>query len=90
MKLHDLSWEVRDSALELLLVCTEISYVSEYKSSSQQPLALRVKSGFAMDHTGRLVSMKLRDLCWEVWDSALELLLVCTEISYVSGILDSF
>lgn len=28
-KMHDLYWEVRDSALELLLVCTEISFISE-------------------------------------------------------------
>jgi BRCA1-associated ATM activator 1 len=29
MKMHDINWEVRDSALELLYVCTEIAYVSE-------------------------------------------------------------
>lgn len=28
-KLHDPHWEIRDSALELLLVCTDISFVSK-------------------------------------------------------------
>lgn len=27
MKMHDMNWEVRDSALELLHVCTELSYI---------------------------------------------------------------
>ncbi|VVC86569.1 unnamed protein product [Leptidea sinapis] len=30
LKMHDLNWEIRDSALELLLVCTEISFISKY------------------------------------------------------------
>lgn len=47
-------------------------------------LLLESRPGYAMDHIGKLIYMKLHDLSWEIRDSALELLLVCTEISYIS------
>ncbi|XP_047995052.1 uncharacterized protein LOC125233193 isoform X3 [Leguminivora glycinivorella] len=46
-------------------------------------LLMESKPGSAMHDLGRLIYMKMHDLHWEVRDSALELLLVCTEISYV-------
>lgn len=30
MKMHDRHWEIRDTALELLQICTEIAYISKY------------------------------------------------------------
>lgn len=47
-------------------------------------LLLESKPGSSMDELGKLIYMKMHDLSWEVRDSALELLLVCTEISFVS------
>lgn len=29
MKMHDRHWEIRDTALELLQICTEIAYISK-------------------------------------------------------------
>lgn len=46
-------------------------------------LLMESKPGSAMHDLGRLIYMKMHDLHWEVRDSALELLLVVTEISYV-------
>lgn len=47
-------------------------------------LLMESRPGSAIDDLGHLVYAKLQDRSWEVRDSALELLLVCTEISYIS------
>uniref|UniRef100_A0A1E1W3R1 BRCA1-associated ATM activator 1 n=1 Tax=Pectinophora gossypiella TaxID=13191 RepID=A0A1E1W3R1_PECGO len=46
-------------------------------------LLLESKPGSSMHELGKLIYMKMHDLNWEVRDSALELLLVCTHISYI-------
>ncbi|KAJ0177423.1 hypothetical protein K1T71_007432 [Dendrolimus kikuchii] len=46
-------------------------------------LLLDSKPGSSMHELGKLMYMKMHDLYWEVRDSALELLHVCTEISYI-------
>ncbi|XP_013172446.1 PREDICTED: uncharacterized protein LOC106121356 [Papilio xuthus] len=46
-------------------------------------LLMDSKPGSAMHELGKLIYMKLHDFHWEVRDSALELLLVCTEISFI-------
>ncbi|XP_072931686.1 uncharacterized protein [Epargyreus clarus] len=46
-------------------------------------LLLETKPGSCMHELGKLIYMKMHDYNWEVRDSALELLLVCTEISYI-------
>lgn len=47
-------------------------------------LLMESRPGSAFDELGQLVYTKLQDRSWEVRDSALELLLVCTEISFIS------
>ncbi|CAK1596487.1 unnamed protein product [Parnassius mnemosyne] len=46
-------------------------------------LLMESKPGSAMHELGKLIYVKLHDFQWEVRDSALELLLVCTEISFI-------
>ncbi|CAH0750609.1 unnamed protein product [Diatraea saccharalis] len=46
-------------------------------------LLMEAKPGSAMHEIGMLMYMKMHDMHWEVRDSALELLLVCTEIAYI-------
>ncbi|XP_068631765.1 uncharacterized protein [Battus philenor] len=46
-------------------------------------LLLESKPGSAMHGLGKLIYMKLHDYNWEIRDSALELLLVVTEISFI-------
>ncbi|CAH0579481.1 unnamed protein product [Chrysodeixis includens] len=46
-------------------------------------LLMESKPGSAIDELGKLIYMKMQDRNWEIRDTALELLLVCTEISYI-------
>ncbi|CAH2037076.1 unnamed protein product, partial [Iphiclides podalirius] len=46
-------------------------------------LLMDSRPGSSMHELGKLIYMKLHDYDWEVRDSALELLLVCTEISFI-------
>ncbi|CAH2980063.1 unnamed protein product [Chilo suppressalis] len=46
-------------------------------------LLMEAKPGSAMHEIGKLIYMKMHDMHWEVRDSALELLHVCTEIAYI-------
>ncbi|XP_026498986.2 uncharacterized protein LOC113402857 [Vanessa tameamea] len=46
-------------------------------------LLLDAKPGSPMHELGKLIYMKMHDFHWEVRDSALELLYVCTDISFI-------
>ncbi|KAJ2939750.1 hypothetical protein O0L34_g17941 [Tuta absoluta] len=46
-------------------------------------LLLDSKPGSTIHDLGKLVYMKMHDMHWEIRDSALECLLVCTEISFI-------
>ncbi|KAG6452134.1 uncharacterized protein LOC115444825 [Manduca sexta] len=46
-------------------------------------LLLETKPGSTMHDLGKLIYMKMHDMHWEIRDSALELLHVCTELSYI-------
>ncbi|CAH2037070.1 unnamed protein product, partial [Iphiclides podalirius] len=46
-------------------------------------LLMDLKPGSSMHELGKLIYIKLHDNDWEVRDSALELLLVCTDISFI-------
>ncbi|XP_032520221.2 uncharacterized protein LOC116772216 [Danaus plexippus] len=46
-------------------------------------LLMESKPGSSMDELGELIYMKLNDFQWEVRDSALELLYVCTDICFI-------
>ncbi|XP_045497369.1 uncharacterized protein LOC123695537 [Colias croceus] len=46
-------------------------------------LLLDTKPGSSMHEIGKLIYLKMHDINWEVRDTALELLLVCTEISFI-------
>ncbi|CAH2106084.1 unnamed protein product [Euphydryas editha] len=46
-------------------------------------LLMDSKPGSTMHELGKLIYMKMHDLNWEVRDSALELLYVCTDISFI-------
>lgn len=47
-------------------------------------LLMESKPGSTMHELGKLIYMKMHDLNWEVRDSALELLYVVTDISFIS------
>ncbi|KAI5652104.1 hypothetical protein NE865_00442 [Phthorimaea operculella] len=46
-------------------------------------LLMESKPGSSIHDLGKLIYMKMHDMHWEIRDSALECLLVCTEISYI-------
>lgn len=53
-------------------------------------LLLETKPGSSVHGLGELIYMKMHDINWEVRDSALELLLVVTEISFMSKLACEF
>lgn len=68
-------------------VVTALNVISTTIKKSLTPnlsLLLDTKPGTGMHEIGHLISMKMHDLNWEIRDTALELLLICTELSFIS------
>ncbi|CAK1547430.1 unnamed protein product [Leptosia nina] len=72
--------------LSCKFVVTALNVISTTIKKSLTPnlsLLLDTKPGSGMHEIGMLLYLKMHDLNWEIRDTALELLLICTEFSFI-------